>query len=271
MNLIGEYRRSLKSTASEEILDLAIYRPLAFLLVKTISKTRFTPNQITTLSLLTAVASAVCLAQNTPVALRWSAAVYAFANILDCADGQLARLQNSGTPLGRVWDGVADYLSSLAIFLAIWWISPAGTLWVVLLAAVSSAAHAGLFDYHQSMFIAARNNRGDFLQEEIDRFADEVSRNLSGGVNAVRTVLMRAYVLYLKMQERFARRITPREASDPRLIRFWSILGPTTNRTIFIFCALFGHVEIYLWIIVAGFNLWMIGCIFVQHTIPEHV
>ena len=114
--LLDEYRRSLKMPAAEERLDLLFYRPVAFVFVKAIYRLPITPNAVTGLSLIAGLISAWEFSVGGLVA---AAAWYAAANILDCSDGQLARLQKSGTPLGRLVDGIADYISSVAIFLGI--------------------------------------------------------------------------------------------------------------------------------------------------------
>lgn len=259
MNIVDEYRRSLKSVGGEEIFDVIFYRPLALLVVRVISRTPVTPNQVTTLSLLAGVGSAFWLAHGTPSALAWSAVVYAFANVLDCADGQLARLQKSGTPLGRVWDGVADYISSVAIFLAIWWISPGHLLWLVLFAGISSAVHAMVFDYYQRLFILA--GKDDPVEEEIRRLEDEISQAASP---APRMFFLGLYVAYLKQQRAITRRVGS-GGKTGLSIRYWSFLGPTTNRTALIVCMLVARVDLYLAIVAFVGNLWMVMCVLLQN------
>src|SRR5271169_1636711 len=111
--LIDEYKRSLKMPEAEEVFDLLLYRPVAFLFVKAAYCSPITPNQVTFLSMVAGLVAAWFFSTGS------AALFYAVANILDCSDGQLARLQNSGTLMGRVVDGVADYISSVAIFLSL--------------------------------------------------------------------------------------------------------------------------------------------------------
>ena len=96
MGLVDDYRRSLKLPEAEELLDLAFYRPLAYAFVRAVYRTPITPNQVTLLSLAGGLAAAWCFTAGVGPALAWGALWYALANILDCADGQLARLQGSG-------------------------------------------------------------------------------------------------------------------------------------------------------------------------------
>ena len=54
--MIGEYHRSLKMPAAEEIFDLVFYRPVAFVYVRLVCRAeltygmRITPNQISVMS-----------------------------------------------------------------------------------------------------------------------------------------------------------------------------------------------------------------------------
>jgi hypothetical protein len=47
MNILEQYKASLKSVDVEEVVELFFFRPLAFLLVKSIYNTNLTPNQLT--------------------------------------------------------------------------------------------------------------------------------------------------------------------------------------------------------------------------------
>ena len=48
--------------------------------------------------------------------LVYGAILYFLCNILDCADGQIARLKKNGTKVGRIVDGFIDYIVSTAVF-----------------------------------------------------------------------------------------------------------------------------------------------------------
>ena len=113
---LDDYKKSLKMPEAEEIFDLLFYRPIAYGFVKLFYRLPITPNQVTFLSMVCGLIAAHEFSLGTSIALMWAAFWYALANILDCADGQLARLQRSGTVFGRLVDGIADYITSIAIF-----------------------------------------------------------------------------------------------------------------------------------------------------------
>ncbi|TAK56730.1 MAG: CDP-alcohol phosphatidyltransferase family protein, partial [Bacteroidetes bacterium] len=177
--LLETYRRSLKMPAAEEFFDLIFYRPAAYLCVLGFAKTPVTPNQITILSLIAGCIAAYELSFGTYGAYIAAGICYATANILDCADGQLARIKKNGTPLGRLVDGIADYISSIAIFLGIGFgLGTAGTSqwWLVVAAGVSSALHAIKFDDVQGRFIAIVKDEKGFTSSEIEKYKTNIAQ-----------------------------------------------------------------------------------------------
>ncbi len=97
---------------TDELPDALISRRVAAVVVKTIRPTPVTPDKLTILSMLFGVAAAVALAVGQPVAAALGIVI---SVMLDCADGQLARARGSGSPLGRVIDGLADYVVCAAL------------------------------------------------------------------------------------------------------------------------------------------------------------
>ncbi len=275
--LLEEYKRSLKMPEAEEILDLLFYRPLAFVLVKGIYRFPVTPNQVTMLSLIAGLVAGWFLSVGTGTALLMAALWYAGANILDCSDGQLARLQNSGTPLGRVVDGVADYVSSIAIFVGIGIglaRSGSGQWWLVTAAAISSGGHAILFDHYQSEFISTVRGERNFLEREMERFTLEIRQMEIEQRDGLKKFFLLLYLNYLRLQKKSSSKheamvFDPEEyrARNGLMIRIWSFLGPTTNRSLLILGCLLGRVDFFLWTFTVAGNIWMIVCYLVQRRI----
>lgn len=267
---LEEYKRSLKMPEAEEFFDLLFYRPVAFLFVKFIYRFPISPNQVTILSLIAGLAAAWYFSVSTSAALLSAGIWYAVANILDCCDGQLARLQNSGTQLGRIVDGVVDYVSSIAIFVGIGIGSfEAGqyTWSLVVVSGLSSALHAIFFDHYQSEFISTVRAEVNFLEREIEKLTRETQRMQDVRGERVKAIFSRIYLRYLRLQQQMSTKSASR-ASDPasyrrenlRMVRLWSFLGPTTNRTLLVICAFAGRVDLFLWIVATAGNAWLLGC-----------
>jgi len=274
---LEDYKRSLKMPEAEEVFDLVFYRPIAFVFVKIIYRLPISPNQVTLLSTVAGLVSAWYFSVASGAALIWAAMWYAIANILDCSDGQLARLQHSGTLFGRVVDGVADYISSVAIFLGIGvGLAAIGqSQWLlVVVGGVSSATHAFFFDHYQSEFISTVRGEKNFLEREVKQFTVELRRMQTERRNGFKTFILKLYLRYLGYQKRSSTK-AERQAFEPEhyrtknlvMIRLWSFLGPTTNRTLLIVCALAGRADIFLWIIGSIGNAWLIVCYLRQRQI----
>jgi phosphatidylglycerophosphate synthase len=109
----------LKAPELEELFDLVLFRPVAFVLVKLIQPTRITPNHVTMFSLLPGLASGWFFWQGTPEHFL-TGSVFLFAtNVLDCVDGMLARIRGTGSLVGYVLDGLVDYLIQIFLIVAV--------------------------------------------------------------------------------------------------------------------------------------------------------
>ena len=119
MRILSQYRASLKRPEAEELLDLWIYRPIAFVLAKLLVLTPATPNQITAAALASALAAGIALSLGTRSGFVAGAVLYALANVLDCCDGMVARLKANGTQIGRMIDVFADTISGVFVYLGL--------------------------------------------------------------------------------------------------------------------------------------------------------
>lgn len=94
-----------------------VARPPAAVVVYALRGTPITPNQVTFLSAVLAAGAGAILAG----LLGWTwlivaAVVFEFSFVLDCADGQLARLRKTASPLGHLLDFLMDELKAMLIF-----------------------------------------------------------------------------------------------------------------------------------------------------------
>ena len=119
MSWITDYKKSLKMKEVEEIFDLLLYRPLAFILVKSIIRTNITPNQLTIMAIVMGIISGCFYSQGTQICFIVGGLFYLLFNVFDCSDGQLARLKKNGTHTGRIIDGIADYIAAIAVFIGV--------------------------------------------------------------------------------------------------------------------------------------------------------
>ncbi len=93
-----------------------VARPAAAVLLVPLAKTRITPNQITFLSLVVFVGAMVMLALQRGYAwLIGAALVLELSYVLDCVDGQLARLRHRSSPVGAHLDFLMDELKAFLL------------------------------------------------------------------------------------------------------------------------------------------------------------
>jgi len=112
------YRRTRKP--KDILWNRFVARPLAAVLLVPLRATPITPNQITLLTLVVFAGGAALLAlgpgwRNLVIA----AGIIELSYVLDCADGQLARLRGTSSPVGAHLDFLMDELKAFALVAAI--------------------------------------------------------------------------------------------------------------------------------------------------------
>lgn len=284
MTIFQEYRNSLKMAEVEEPLDLIFYRPIAFGFVKLIYRLPITPNQVTLLSLVSGLVAAYYFSSGTGAALAIGAVWYAVANILDCGDGMLARLQGSGSPLGRLMDGIIDWIIGVAVFVALGIGLEAATgdprIWLLVIAGgLSSALHAIMFDYHQQEYLSHVRGTTSFHSRETDKAHGELRRLEESGGPWWRRMVMVLYLQYMKVQERVQtkpgdqRHVSPEifREHNRRIMRWWTLLGSTTNRSLLIIAALLNMPALFFWIVVVPGNLFLLFMLLQQRNVRRRM
>lgn len=94
-----------------------IARPPGAVVVYFLRNTRVTPNQVTFASAV--VGAAACAMFVFLPGWAWlvaAALVFEFSFVLDCADGQLARLRKVASPVGHLLDFLMDELKAMLLF-----------------------------------------------------------------------------------------------------------------------------------------------------------
>lgn len=262
MKLFEEYKSTLKLLEVEEVLDLIFYRPLAFVFVKSILRTNLTPNHLTLLSILFGILCGIFLGFATHKAYIFAAVSLIIYDVLDCSDGQLARLKKNGTYLGRILDGFGDYIVSIAAYLGIgfgfanhsqnpflWWIVTIG-------AGASNAIHSSLLDYYRNRFLDYALGRKSLLGDELKSFKDEYERLSSQKGKTFEKALLKIYLGYSSIQLKFSKSTIETEKKkfdtsdfykkNKPIMHFWTYIGPTTEFTFLIITAFVNRIDIFL-------------------------
>ncbi len=108
------YRRTSKP--KDILWNKLVARPLAAALIVPLARTRVTPNQVTLATLpVFLLGAAVLIACPTWGALVAGVALLELSYVLDCADGQLARLKGTSSPVGAHLDFLMDELKAFVL------------------------------------------------------------------------------------------------------------------------------------------------------------
>jgi hypothetical protein len=112
------YRRTRKP--NDIFWNRFVARPLAALVVVPLARTGITPNQVTFATLPVFLAGAALLALwPSWGAFVAGAGIIELSYVLDCADGQLARLKGTSSPVGAHLDFLMDELKAFTLVAAI--------------------------------------------------------------------------------------------------------------------------------------------------------
>jgi hypothetical protein len=242
---------------TDELLDAYVNRPLAEKLVARVAPyPSITPNLLTGVSALFGTLAGVGFVYAPAVG-----SVCLFVSmVVDCSDGQLARLRGGGSLYGRILDGYADYWVAFSVHLGMLIsivqskatlfghrLTPLEAFGFVLASGICTALHAGRLDYVKHRYLAHTG-----AQREAETPADylEAAARAEGRVERV---LLRLFAMYVAAQvgtgassakdEARATASSPLRVAEFRrqndlLLRLWTFAGPTTHMGLLTMAAL---------------------------------
>lgn len=157
---------SFKSNDTEEWLDVYFTRPIGLAFALMWIKIGVTPNFVTILSMFLGAAAGWCFLHTE---LWWNiggVVMLMLANFCDSTDGQMARLTNHKTAIGRMLDGLASdvwfFFCYLAIVIRLWndpipFTTVNWGIWIFLLCAFAGfywhARQCQLADYYRQIHL----------------------------------------------------------------------------------------------------------------------
>ncbi len=285
MNWSEEYKNSLKMVEVEEVVDLIIYRPLAFLLVISVYKTKIKPDHLTLAAMIMGLLGGCFYSFGSHLTCIVGAIFYLLFNILDCSDGQLARIKKNGSSVGRLLDGIADYIAAIAIYagIVIGYSNnpeqPSSMVILTALAGISIIVQESLVDYFRTRFLDIVLKRENTFYEGVAEYRNEyeILKNQKGKWFSKAIVLI--YLKYSQLQRYLTskkKRTKLFEASPENyfiknrlIIRFWVFMGPSAKITTLILCSLFCRFDIFFWIVIGGFNILAVLLWIIQFQIDK--
>lgn len=204
------YLASLKSIETENTVDKVFYRPIGYRIARSLTNTGITPNMITIASIFVGLGGGLCFVHDYNILWALGGILcLILANIMDCVDGQLARLTGIKSEVGRILDGLAGDLWFACIYICFiirlshtdpdflngyGWILFFG---IALCSGISHLIQAAITDYYKTihLFFISPEKGKEF--ESIESIKNRLDR-MEPGINKI---LTKAYLIYTTVQE----------------------------------------------------------------------
>jgi phosphatidylglycerophosphate synthase len=217
LGLLTGYLKSLKPLDVEEPIDVWVHRPLAYLLAWAAYPLPVSPNFITCCSIALGPLGGAWLLLR-PASELWFAGLLIFLSaVFDCADGQLARMRKSSSPFGRMLDGIADLVVSIAVVVGSSWIvwhklTPPlwhGLVALALIAAttVTSSFHTTAFEHYKNVFVRLTHptyKDGEDRETALSRYQADLAR-----YTTVERIVWKLYLYFSARQFAFLAAFDP--------------------------------------------------------------
>ena len=162
-----------KLAAEDKFLDLSDYgRPIGKLFANRLKNTRFTPIHVTLLFGVSGLIAIYFILQNQYFLASF---FIILKSIIDAADGELARIKNTPSYVGRYLDSVSDIVLNFMFFITICYVSKT-SFWMTILAFFCIQLQGTLYNYY---YVILRNKSvGGDTTSKI--FEDKSPRALPG-------------------------------------------------------------------------------------------
>ena len=225
---------AFKAREIEELVDVYFFRRVGIVFAHTARVLGLSPTGVTWVALVAGAAGGAALASPR---YAWLGVVLLILHgALDSADGQLARMTGRSTEFGRMMDGVAGYVTHVAMYLgALASAFSRGSGWglvaLAVLAGACTVVHAQMYDYHRTTYAAIA------IKGQIARSARTQRPELLAGYEAMQRGLSG---LHPDVEARIASRAPDGVVSDAdrmryrerfyRLVRGWNLMGDNVRR-----------------------------------------
>lgn len=140
-----------KLAEKDKFLDISDYgRPLGKAFALQLKNTKFTPIHVTLLFGISGLIAIYCILEKQYLAAGF---FIILKSIIDAADGELARLKNTPSYVGRYLDSVFDIVLNFLFFMTIFYVSNT-SIWLTILAFFCVQLQGTLYNYY---YVILRN------------------------------------------------------------------------------------------------------------------
>ncbi len=272
------FRATIKPVEVEELVDLFVHRPIAHLIARASYATPITPDQLTVLSMIVGLASAACIVASVtrgPSMLATGGLLLIASAVVDCSDGQLARMRQSQSRYGRMLDGAVDAIVQISVIPAVMFylaarhrdVPAAAAFWVLLtlVAAVTGTMHTSLYDQFKNVYLSQTQSSRREDSEDPEDLAAIWTAMKARGAGLSERLRFELYRSYVERQRAQLRAVDPNvpgryrdlpdyseagaaryRALNRRVMRAWSFFGVGTHIFGLGLALLVDRVEVYV-------------------------
>ncbi len=270
------FRQSLKSNSyfADELINVYLLRPVASLVVWALYPTRVTPNMVTVAAIVIGCVAGWFYSVGTAGATALAGVLILLKDIVDDADGQLARAKRLYSRRGRFLDSIGDFLVDVVVFAGIGWSvyhagMGAGGALLALLGLGGITLRVSHHVFYQASFLHTEKRYG------LNRIVEEVTEEDKQG-DRIAYALQRIFGVIYTWQDRLMLRIDGwcrrGKVSDELLatwygdrlaLRLSGLLGFGTEIALLAVCSWFDALEVYLWLNLLLMNgVWLISVLY---------
>ena len=177
-----------------QFLDLSDYgRPVGHWIASQLKSTFFTPIHVTTMFIIAGIIAIVLMINGYFIT---AAFFIILKSILDAADGELSRLKNTPSYVGRYYDSIADFLLNFSFLLTFWYITDISIVYMFI-AFFGIQLQGTVYNYY---YVILRNSvQGDSTSRI---FEDSAPKALNGESQHMVNIFYKIYdVLYISFDK----------------------------------------------------------------------
>lgn len=270
------FRQSLKSESihSDEIINIYLLRPLAAVIVWIVYPTSITPNMVTLAAAVIGIAAGVFYGYGSEGMIVAAGFLILLKDIVDDADGQLARAKQLYSRRGRFLDSIGDFVVDVAVFsgitLALYADRPSvGTVILGVAGLAGITLRISHHVFYQVSFLHTEKTYG------LNRIVEEVRDEDRSG-DRVAYILQRIFGVLYTWQDRLMLRIDTwcrggkvgdgllsAWYSDRTGLRLSGLLGFGTEISLLAVCSWLNELYLYLWLNILLMNgIWLVSVLY---------
>lgn len=278
------YSASTKSAVSDELINTYAIRPLAGLIVRLLYGTPATPNGVTALSIVAGCCAAFLYTRGEAEYTLAAGLCLTTKDVLDAADGQLARAKRLFSRKGRFFDSIGDFVVDLLVFAAIGWtlmrLTGRGEFALAaLLGFMGTTLRVSYHVFYQTSYL---HLKGSYT---INRITEDVKPEDQTEDRLTRT-LQKIFLVLYGWQDRLMFRVDewsragmPHEANidsrwygDVTGLRLSGLMGLGTELFILMLFSVIGRLDVYLGVNLVALNiLWGVSVFYRRWVLLKKV